>query len=185
MSAANDNLFNPTDRMLRQFAAIAIVFFGAIAARQEFHHHRHGLAIVFAVLAATIGPLGLAWPRVIKPVFIGWMALAYPIGWTVSRIVLGVIFYGLFTPMAAERGGTVAVSSSILSHTQGTIMNTETSFEKIARSGSESSFIGELWALLRKKKKFWLIPIIFMLLLLGVLVFFSTTAAAPFIYTLF
>jgi hypothetical protein len=64
-------------------------------------------------------------------------------------------------------------------------MNTETSFEKIARSGSESSFIGELWALLRKKKKFWLIPIVFVLLLLGVLVFFSTTAAAPFIYTLF
>ena len=100
MNAANDNLFNPTDRMLRQFAAISIVFFGAIAARQEFHHHRHGLAIVFAVLAATIGPLGLAWPRVIKPVFIGWMALAHPIGWTVSRIVLGVIFYGLFTPVA-------------------------------------------------------------------------------------
>jgi hypothetical protein len=100
MSAANDNLFNPSDRMLRQFAAIAIVFFGAIAARQEFHHHRHGLATVFTVLAVTIGPLGLAWPRVIKPVFIGWMALAYPIGWTVSRIVLGGIFYGLFTPVA-------------------------------------------------------------------------------------
>jgi len=100
MSAANDNLFNPTNRMLRQFAAIAIVFFGAIAARQEFHHHRHGLATVFTVLAVTIGPLGLAWPRVIKPVFIGWMALAYPIGWTVSRIVLGGIFYGLFTPVA-------------------------------------------------------------------------------------
>jgi saxitoxin biosynthesis operon SxtJ-like protein len=100
MNAANDNLFNPTDRMLRQFAAISIVFFGAIAARQEFHHHRHGLAIVFAVLAVTVGPLGLTWPRVIKPVFIGWMAFAYPIGWTVSRIVLGVIFYGLFTPVA-------------------------------------------------------------------------------------
>jgi hypothetical protein len=100
MSAANDNLFSPTDRMLRQFAAISIVFFGAIAARQEFHHHRRGLAIVFAVLAVTVGALGLAWPPVIKPVFVGWMALAYPIGWTVSRIVLGVIFYGLFTPMA-------------------------------------------------------------------------------------
>lgn len=100
MNAANDNLFRPTDRMLRQFAAISILFFGAISARQEFHHHRHVLAILLAVLAATIGPLGLVWPRVIKPVFIGWMALAYPIGWTVSRIVLGVIFYGLFTPMA-------------------------------------------------------------------------------------
>jgi hypothetical protein len=64
-------------------------------------------------------------------------------------------------------------------------MNTETGFEKMARSGSESSFIGELWALLRQKKKFWLIPILCVLLLLGVLVFFSTTAAAPFIYTLF
>lgn len=64
-------------------------------------------------------------------------------------------------------------------------MKTETSFEKIARSERESSFIGELWALLRKKRKFWLIPIICVLLLFGVLVFFSTTAAAPFIYTLF
>jgi hypothetical protein len=64
-------------------------------------------------------------------------------------------------------------------------MNAENGFEKMARSGSESSFIGELWALLRQKKKFWLIPIVFMLLLLGVLIFFSTTAAAPFIYTLF
>jgi hypothetical protein len=33
-------------------------------------------------------------------VFVGWMGLAYPIGWVVSRIVLGVIFYGLFTPVA-------------------------------------------------------------------------------------
>jgi hypothetical protein len=64
-------------------------------------------------------------------------------------------------------------------------MKTESSFEKMAKSGSESSFIGELWALLRQKKKFWLIPIVCVLLLLGVLVFFSTTAAAPFIYTLF
>jgi hypothetical protein len=100
MNAANDNLFKPTDRILRQFAAIWILFFGTIAARQEFHHNRHGLAILFAVLAVTIGPLGLAWPRVIKPVFVGWMALAYPIGWVVSRVVLGVIFYGLFTPVA-------------------------------------------------------------------------------------
>ena len=86
--------------MLRQFAGLWIVFFGAIAAWQEFHHHRRALAILLVVLAVTVGPLGIAWPRAIKPVFVGWMALVYPIGWIVSRIVLGLLFYGLFTPVA-------------------------------------------------------------------------------------
>ena len=64
-------------------------------------------------------------------------------------------------------------------------MPTETNFEQIAKRDHESSFIGELWALLHKKKKYWLMPIVITLLLLGVLVFLSGTAAAPFIYTLF
>ena len=101
MSAGDDSPFNPTDRMLRQFAVIWIVFFGAIAAWQEAHHHRHAVAVVLTLLAVTIGPLGLVWPRGIRPVFVGWIAVTYPIGWSVSRIVLGTIFFGLFTPVAA------------------------------------------------------------------------------------
>ena len=58
-------------------------------------------------------------------------------------------------------------------------------FEQIAKSQRESSFLGELWALMRKQKKYWLAPIVIVLLVLGVLVFLSGTAAAPFIYTLF
>ena len=93
------NPFNPTDRMLRQFAGLWVVFFGAFAAIQEFQRDRHTLAVVLAVLAATVGPLGLIRPAMIRPIFIGWMTLAYPIGWLVSRVVLGAIFYGLFTPL--------------------------------------------------------------------------------------
>jgi len=100
MTAADSALFKPSDRMLRQFGGLWIVFFAAIAARQEFHHNRHLAAIVLAALAVTVGPLGVIWPKLIKPIFVGWMALAYPIGWVVSRIVLSVIFYGLFTPVA-------------------------------------------------------------------------------------
>ena len=86
MNAADSNLFNPTERMLRQFAAMWILFLGAIAARQEFHHHRHVAAIILAVLAVTVGPLGVAWPRAIKPVFVGWMALAYPVDVACDRV---------------------------------------------------------------------------------------------------
>jgi hypothetical protein len=64
-------------------------------------------------------------------------------------------------------------------------MKTETNFEKLAKSKGETSFISELWGLLREKKKYWLMPIVLTLLLLGVLVFLSGTAVAPFIYTLF
>jgi hypothetical protein len=28
------------------------------------------------------------------------MLVAFPIGWTVSRVLLAVLFYGLFTPLA-------------------------------------------------------------------------------------
>ena len=86
--------------MLRQFGGIWIVFFGAVAAWQGLHHERHGLGVVLALLAVTVGPLGIAAPRLIRPVFIGWMALVYPIGWVVSRVVLGILFYTLFTPVA-------------------------------------------------------------------------------------
>jgi len=61
----------------------------------------------------------------------------------------------------------------------------QTDFERTAKESRESSFLAEIWMLLRKRKKYWLIPIVFVLLLFGVLVFLSGTAAAPFIYTLF
>jgi Saxitoxin biosynthesis operon protein SxtJ len=100
MSSANDNPFKPSDRMLRQFSGLWILFFGAIAAWQGLHQHRHSTAIILAVVAVVGGVLGLAWPRGIKPIFIGWMALAFPIGWVISRLILGILFYGLFTPVA-------------------------------------------------------------------------------------
>jgi hypothetical protein len=64
-------------------------------------------------------------------------------------------------------------------------MAIENDFERIAKTGRETSFISELWAMICDQKKYWMIPIIAVLLLLGLLVLLSGTAAAPFIYTLF
>jgi hypothetical protein len=65
------------------------------------------------------------------------------------------------------------------------MMRAETDFERAARKAGDSSFITELWGLIRQQRKYWLMPIVVVLLLLGLLVFLSGTAAAPFIYTLF
>src|SRR5215471_15298739 len=93
-------LFDPNDRTLRQFAAIWIFFFGAIAFREAFERNRPVIGLALLLMALGVGLLGLAWPRRIRPVFVGWMTAAYPIGWVVSKVVLGIAFYGIMTPGA-------------------------------------------------------------------------------------
>lgn len=64
-------------------------------------------------------------------------------------------------------------------------MKAQSDFERTARDSGDSSFVRELWGLIRQQRKYWLIPLVAVLLLFGVLVLLSGTAAAPFIYTLF
>jgi hypothetical protein len=64
-------------------------------------------------------------------------------------------------------------------------MSSKQDFEELARGRRETSFLGELWALIREHRKYWLIPIIVVLLFFGLLISLSGTAVAPFIYTLF
>jgi hypothetical protein len=92
--------FRPSDKTLRQFAGIWIVFFGGIAAYQGYFRERMTIALALGSLAAVVGLLGLAAPRAIRPIYVGWMVAAFPIGWVVSHLILALIFYGLFTPLA-------------------------------------------------------------------------------------
>ncbi len=91
---------NPSRRMLRQFAAIWLVFFSGLAIWHGWMHGRTELAWCLAILAVTVGSAGLAHPPLVRWIFVGWTIAVFPIGWLVSRIVLAVIFYGLFTPLA-------------------------------------------------------------------------------------
>jgi len=87
----SDLPLNPSARTLRQFAGLWILFFGGLACWHT--------SIVWA-LVALLGMPGLVWPAVLRPIFVGWMVLVFPIGWVMSRVLLGVLFYGLFTPLA-------------------------------------------------------------------------------------
>ena len=76
-----------------------LIFFGGMALWQALVRGHTGLALIFAFLALTIGPLGLARPDGLRWIYVGWMVLAFPIGWTVSQVLLALMFYGLFTPI--------------------------------------------------------------------------------------
>jgi hypothetical protein len=95
----SDIPFDPPRRTLRQFAGLWLVFFGGMALWQGLARGHVSQALVFALIAVTIGPLGLVRPEWMRWVYVGWMVLAFPIGWTVSQVMLTVMFFGLFTPI--------------------------------------------------------------------------------------
>jgi hypothetical protein len=95
----SDIPFQPPRQTLRQFAGLWIAFFGGFALWQALVRGNPTPAAVFAVLALTVGPIGLARPEWLRPIYVSWMVLAFPIGWAVSQAVTALLFYGLFTPI--------------------------------------------------------------------------------------
>ena len=57
---------DPDRRTLRQFALIWIVFFACLAVYQQTVRDRPLAAAILAVLAVTVGPVGLLWPRAVR-----------------------------------------------------------------------------------------------------------------------
>jgi hypothetical protein len=51
------------------------------------------------ILGGLLMGLALAWPRSLTQVYRLWMTVGEALGWLNTRIILGVLFYTLFTPM--------------------------------------------------------------------------------------
>lgn len=50
-------------------------------------------------VGALLGGIGLIVPEVLKYPYKGWMVLGHALGWVNTRIILGIVFYGVVTPM--------------------------------------------------------------------------------------
>lgn len=91
----------PAPKTLRQFAALFLVFFVGLGVSRAFRAGAWSTPdIVLASAGVAVGLLGLVRPLAIRWVYTGWLVAAFPIGWTVSQLMLAVLFYGVFTPVA-------------------------------------------------------------------------------------
>src|ERR1041384_125597 len=90
--------FNPTSRVLRQFAAAWLVCFLALALKWGLLRH----STVGWLLAAVspLGVVGLIAPRVLRWPFIVLTVVAFPIGWVMTQLVLALMFFCVLTPLA-------------------------------------------------------------------------------------
>ena len=89
---------DPPTSTLRWFAAIWLVWFAALAV-WVWTNGNTSTAIVLAFTALSVGPLGLVRPAAIRPIFVGALVLTFPIGWVISHLLLGLVFYCVFTPL--------------------------------------------------------------------------------------
>ena len=91
--------WKPSAKEVRQFAGLCLVIFGLMGA---WSWHRSGTidtARWFWLAAGGIGLTGLTVPALVRPLYVGWMLAAFPIGWTVSHLLLGAIYFLLLTPL--------------------------------------------------------------------------------------
>lgn len=91
---------NPDLKTLQQFGGLSFAFLSYGAYVQGFVKHQPNLAILLAGLAVVMGVLALVKPTFIKPIFVGAMVVTFPIGFVISKVLLGLIYYGLITPIA-------------------------------------------------------------------------------------
>jgi Saxitoxin biosynthesis operon protein SxtJ len=88
----------PSTNELRSFGLLVGGIFSVIGLWPMLLHGEP-----FRLWAVIIGGLlmvfGGLFPRVLVPVHQGWMWIGHVLGWINTRILLGVVFYGLITPI--------------------------------------------------------------------------------------
>jgi hypothetical protein len=95
----SDIQFDPSRKTLRQFAGMWLVVFGGLALQQALARHNPKLGLSIGALALVVGLAGLTRPEWVRLIYVGWMVLAFPIGWTISQVMLLAMYFGLFVPI--------------------------------------------------------------------------------------
>jgi len=87
---------------LRQFGLVVGGIFAAIGFWPLLMHGQ-GLRSWAAVLSALLLVPALVFPGLLRPVHRGWMFAGHALGWVNTRILLGIVFYGIVTPLGLIR----------------------------------------------------------------------------------
>jgi len=100
--------WRPERTTLRRFGWIALGGFAGLALGAGLgfgpfallpNAFRPWLAGALAALAVLCALFSWLAPAANRPIFVGLSLLAFPIGWVLSQLMLGLLFFGLITPV--------------------------------------------------------------------------------------
>ena len=101
--------FNPDTKTLRQFGVIAFVGFGILGALAYYEklicsfglgEARMPLVMTFAALGTIAALFSLVAPRANRVLYVGLTLLAFPIGFVLSYVIMGTLFFLIIGPIA-------------------------------------------------------------------------------------
>ena len=87
-----------TNKQLRSFGLLVGGVFGAIGLFPLVWHGTDPRQWALIVAALLLVP-AVVWPPLLKPAFRVWMAIGLVLGWINTRIILGLIFFLMVTPI--------------------------------------------------------------------------------------
>src|SRR5689334_296814 len=90
---------HPDVRKVRQFGFVLSIFL-CLCAVKAFLQSQPTAAWTLSGLAAAGGLCALAKPQLLRPVYLVLTLVTFPIGWTISRLIVALLYYGLMTPVA-------------------------------------------------------------------------------------
>jgi hypothetical protein len=85
---------------LRKFGLTLGAIFSALALLLFWRHRLHAAFYVGAVAGPLLLVAAVIAPRALAPVERGWSALAAALGWVNTRILLAVVYFLVFAPIA-------------------------------------------------------------------------------------
>lgn len=89
----------PASRDLRWFGLIILICFLTIGGLIYWRTGGLRVSLVLWTVGALVSAVYYAIEPLRVPIYRAWMLLVFPIGWTVSHLVLALIYYLLFTPI--------------------------------------------------------------------------------------
>ena len=90
---------DPSKKELKVFGAMLLAFAALVGGLVWWKFESQQTAQIIWAVGAVVTLVYFAVPPFRMPVYRGWMYAAYPIGWTVSHVLLGIIFYLVITPI--------------------------------------------------------------------------------------
>lgn len=88
-----------TPKQLRSFGLLVGGIF-AIIGLWPLIWRGEGLRLWAMIATAILVLPAVVYPMSLKLIYRGWMAVGEVLGWINTRIILSIIFYGVFTPVA-------------------------------------------------------------------------------------
>jgi hypothetical protein len=90
---------NPSRRELRLFGFVWLGFFLLVAGGVWLKLHSPALTASLACVAVVVPMLGWAASSFMRAIYVGMSYIAWPIGFVVSHVLLGAVYYLFLTPI--------------------------------------------------------------------------------------